>query len=76
MKIPGHPRIEVRAGVCGGKPQVRGMRMRVIDILEMLASGMSQEEILADFPYVEREGILACLAYAAADHGHPIIMAA
>lgn len=49
----------------GGKPCIRGMRITVYDILEYLASGMSQEEILADFSYLTREDILACLSYAA-----------
>jgi uncharacterized protein (DUF433 family) len=49
----------------GGKPCIRGMRMGVHDVLDYLASGMSTEEILADFPYLTREDIQACLAYAA-----------
>ena len=49
----------------GGKPCIRGMRVTVYDILSYLASGMSQEEILADFPYVEAEDIRASLAFAA-----------
>lgn len=48
-----------------GKPCIRGTRMAVIDVLEYLASGMSFEEILTDFPDLSREDILACLAYAA-----------
>ncbi len=49
----------------GGKPCIRGMRITVYDVLEYLASGMSQEEILDDFPYLTKEDILACLSYAA-----------
>ena len=49
----------------GGKPCIRGMRITVYDVLEYLASGMSQEEILEDFPYLTKEDILACLSYAA-----------
>jgi len=52
----------------GGKPCIRGMRITVYDVLEYLASGMTQEEILEDFPYLTKEDILACLSYAA-DHG-------
>lgn len=49
----------------GGKPCIRGMRMTVYDVLEYLASGMSETEILEDFPYLTREDIHACLAFAA-----------
>lgn len=49
----------------GGKPCIRSMRITVYDVLEYLASGMSQEEILEDFPYLTRDDILACLKYAA-----------
>ena len=49
---------------CGGKPCIRGMRVRVKDILEMLAGGMSESEILDDYDYLEREDIRAALEYA------------
>ncbi len=49
----------------GGKPCIRGLRMTVYDVLEYLASGMSEDEILADFPDLEREDIRACLVFAA-----------
>lgn len=49
----------------GGKPCIRGMRMTVYDVLEYLASGMSEQEILEDFPYLTHEDITACLAFAA-----------
>jgi uncharacterized protein (DUF433 family) len=49
----------------GGKPCIRGMRMTVYDVLEYLASGMTEAEILADFPYLTHEDISACLAFAA-----------
>ena len=49
----------------GGKPCIRGLRMTVYDVLEYLASGMSEEEILKDFPDITREDIRACLAFAA-----------
>ncbi len=57
--------ITIEPGKRGGKPCVRGMRITVYDVLSYLASGMSQEEILVDFPYLTKEDILACLAYAA-----------
>ena len=52
-------------GKRGGKPCIRGMRITVYDVLEYLASGMTQQEILTDFPYLTKEDILACLSYAA-----------
>ena len=58
-------RITIDPEVRGGKPCIRGMRITVYDVLVFLASGMSQEEILADFPYLEAEDILASLAFAA-----------
>lgn len=57
--------ITIEPGKRGGKPCIRGMRITVYDVLEYLASGMSQEEILQDFPYLTREDILAVLSYAA-----------
>lgn len=58
-------RITSRPGQCSGHPCIRGMRIRVADILEMLAEGVSHEEILADFPDLEPEDIQACLLFAA-----------
>lgn len=58
-------RITIEPGKCGGKPCIRGMRIRVSDILEMLGEGVSMEEILTDFPDLEREDILASLQFAA-----------
>jgi len=57
--------ITIESGKRGGKPCIRGMRITVYDVLEYLASGMTQEEILQDFPYLTREDILTCLGYAA-----------
>ncbi len=59
-------RISIEAGVRGGKPCVKGTRITVYDVLEYLAGGMTEEQILADFPSLRREDILACLAFAAA----------
>lgn len=58
-------RITIEPGKCGGRPCIRGMRIRVNDILEMLGEGVSMEEVLADFPDLEREDILSCLQFAA-----------
>lgn len=57
--------ITIEPGKRGGKPCIRGMRITVYDVLEYMASGMSQEEVLEEFPYLTEEDILACLAYAA-----------
>lgn len=57
--------ITIEPGKRGGKPCIRGMRITVYDVLEYLASGMSVEEILDDFPYLTEEDVRACLSYAA-----------
>lgn len=57
--------ITIEPGKRGGKPCIRGMRITVYDVLEYLASGMSQQEVLQEFPYLTEEDIRACLAYAA-----------
>ena len=57
--------ITIEPGKHGGKPCIRGMRITVYDVLEYLASGMTQEEVLQDFPYLTRADILACFSYAA-----------
>jgi uncharacterized protein (DUF433 family) len=57
--------ITIEPGKRGGKPCIRNMRITVYDVLEYLASGMSHQEILDDFPYLTQEDIYACLAYAA-----------
>lgn len=58
-------RITIEPGKCGGRPCIRGMRMTVYDVLSYLAAGMTAQEMLDDFPYLEAEDIQACLAYAA-----------
>jgi uncharacterized protein (DUF433 family) len=58
-------RITIEAGKRSGKPCIRGMRITVYDILSYLASGMSYQEVLEDFPYLTQEDIFACLSYAA-----------
>ena len=57
--------ITIEPGKRGGKPCIRGLRITVYDVLEYLASGMSEDEILKDFPDLTREDIKACLAFAA-----------
>lgn len=58
-------RITFNPRQCGGHPCIRGMRIRVADVLDMLAEGVNVDEILADFPDLEREDIQACLKFAA-----------
>ncbi len=65
--------ITIEPGKRGGKPCIRGMRITVYDVLSYLASGMSHEEILADFPYLTEEDIRASLSYAA-DREHHLMV--
>jgi uncharacterized protein (DUF433 family) len=58
-------RITLEPGKRGGRPCIRGMRITVYDVLSYLAAGMSVDEVLADFPYLTRDDIRACLAFAA-----------
>ena len=69
-------RITFNPDQCGGRPCIRGMRIRVKDVLDLLAAGLSEPEILADYPYLEAEDIRACLAYAADEADHPVLVAA
>jgi uncharacterized protein (DUF433 family) len=64
-------RITLEPGKRGGRPCIRDLRISVYDILGMLSNGMSQEEILDDFPELDREDIMAALAYAA-DREHQV----
>ena len=66
-------RITVEEGKCGGRPCIRGFRMRVSDILDLLASDATFEEILADYPFLEREDILAAIEYAARQADHTVL---
>ena len=68
-------RVTIRPEQCGGRPCIRGMRIRVIDVLELLAAGESREQILKDYPYLEADDIAACLLYAARRLDHPNIAA-
>jgi uncharacterized protein (DUF433 family) len=72
MALP--DRITAEPGKMGGRPCIRGMRIRVTDVLEMLAGGASESQILTDFPFLELEDIRAALAYAAAKVDHPIVI--
>jgi uncharacterized protein (DUF433 family) len=68
-------RITIDPEVVHGRPAVRGTRMRVADVLSLLASGASEAEILEDYPYLTADDIKACLAYAAAQADHAIVIA-
>lgn len=58
-------RITINADICHGKPTIRGLRYPVENMLELMAGGMTQEEILEDYPDLEKEDLLACLEFAA-----------
>jgi uncharacterized protein (DUF433 family) len=62
-------RVTVDPAICHGKPTVRGTRMTVQGVLELLASGMTFDDVLADYPYLERDDLLAALEYGAATAG-------
>jgi uncharacterized protein (DUF433 family) len=68
-------RITVNPDQCGGRPCIRGMRIRVVDLLELLASGQSPEDILRAYPYLEPDDIPAALTYAARRLDHPTLSA-
>ena len=68
-------RITFNPNQCGGRPCIRGMRIRVKDVLDLVAAGVPESEILADYPDLEAEDIKACLAYAAAQLDHPVLVA-
>jgi len=66
-------RITFNPNQCGGRPCIRGMRIRVKDVLDMLAAGETTETILADFPDLQAEDIRACLEYAARQMDHGVV---
>lgn len=68
-------RITVNPRQCGGRACVRGMRIRVIDVLDLLASGMTQNQVLEELPDLELEDVIACLQFARNRLDHPILAA-
>ncbi len=68
-------RITMIPGLCGGRPTIRGMRIRVIDVLDLLAAGADRAEILEDYPYLEDADITAVLEFSSAQISHNIIAA-
>lgn len=68
-------RITVNPNQCGGRPCIRGMRIRVTDVLDLLASGMSREQVLEELPDLEPDDIEACLRFASRRLDHPVVVA-
>ena len=69
-------RITIEPGKCGGKPCIRGLRMRVSDVLDLLAADAPEEDILRDYPFLERDDIRAAIAYAARQTDHIVLKTA
>ncbi len=69
-------RIKTDPAVCGGRPIIRGMRIRVSDVLDLLSNGLSHAEILEEMPDLEEADIRACLVYVARRFEHPVIVLA
>lgn len=76
MSIALLDRITTEPGKYGGRPCIRGSRMRVSDVLELIANGASFEEVLADHPSLERDDLLAAIAYAAVQMSHAVVRVA
>jgi uncharacterized protein (DUF433 family) len=68
-------RITVNPEQCGGRPCIRGMRIRVIDVLDLLAAGLTQQQVLEELPDLVAEDISACLRFASSRLNHPILAA-
>lgn len=69
------PRITVDPEQCGGRPCIRGMRIRVTDVLDLLASGLTLQQVLEELPDLEPEDIAACLRFASRRLDHPTLAA-
>ena len=68
-------RITINSEQCGGRPCIRGMRIRVVDVLDLFAAGLSAEQILEEMPDLEMEDLQAALQYAARKLDHPVLAA-
>ncbi len=66
-------RITIEPGKCGGRPCIRGSRMRVSDLLELLANGATIEEIVGDYPSLERDDVIAAITDAAVQTSHAVV---
>ena len=69
-------RITVNPDVCGGRPRIRGLRIRVKDVLDLLAAGATRDEIHTDYPDLEADDIAAVLGFAARQSDHPVLRSA
>jgi len=69
-------RITINSEQCGGRPCIRGMRIRVTDVLELFAAGLSADQILEEMPDLEREDLQAVLLFAARRLDHPVLIGA
>ncbi|MEI7707121.1 MAG: DUF433 domain-containing protein [Chlorobium sp.] len=68
-------KITINPEQCGGRPCIRGLRIRVVDVLDLLATGLSHDDIIEELPDLEKEDILAVLKYASRKLDHPVIAA-
>ena len=68
-------RITVDPEQCGGRPCIRGMRIRVIDVLDLLANGLTAEQVIGELPDLEIEDVRACLRFASRRLNHPVLAA-
>ena len=69
-------RITIDPAVCGGRPCIRGLRVRVRDVLDLLAAGATRDEILEGYPYLEPDDLTAVLTFAALQNDHPVLRSA
>ena len=69
-------RITINPAQCGGRPCIRGMRIRVQDVLDLLAAGLSREDVIEELPDLELDDVEAALRYASARLDHPVLLAA
>jgi len=69
-------RITMDPEQCGGRPCIRGMRIRVVDVLDLLGNGLTPEQVLEELPDLETADILACLQYASRKLNHPVLVPA
>ena len=75
MKLERLKRITIEEGKCGGRPCIRGYRIRVTDVLDLLANGLTAAQVLAELPDLEPEDIQACLRFASQRLNHPVVVA-
>ena len=69
-------RITIDPEQCGGRPCIRGMRIRVTDVLDLLSNGLTSQQVLEELPDLQPEDIQACLQYASRKLNHPVLVAA